>query len=253
MPEKVSEKILAIETSGKSLGVALLASAPGGGITVPGEVFLEAGTRHSEALSSACRFLTFSCGWEKVDLTLLAVCTGPGSFTGLRVGVAYARTLAQFLKIPLLGISAFEVLARSAAKVWSSQADLFCVLVESIGNDVFAGFYRPRSRKFQGAFQAVAVPDLMKQLEKLSAKKILFVGRAGFKLEAALRRSLKGKTVLLPRDPLLHAPQARVLAEIAWERARSARPSAQAWRKVVPAYLRKPIAVERREYRNQRI
>ena len=45
------------------------------------------------------------------DVGLIGVCTGPGSFTGLRIGVAYAKTLAQTLDVPIAGISTYDVVA----------------------------------------------------------------------------------------------------------------------------------------------
>ena len=45
------------------------------------------------------------------DITLVGVCTGPGSFTGLRIGVAFAKSLAQSNKIPIVGISAYDAAA----------------------------------------------------------------------------------------------------------------------------------------------
>ncbi|HEV2037259.1 MAG TPA: tRNA (adenosine(37)-N6)-threonylcarbamoyltransferase complex dimerization subunit type 1 TsaB [Candidatus Eremiobacteraceae bacterium] len=45
------------------------------------------------------------------DITLIGVCTGPGSFTGLRIGVAFAKSLAQTKNIPIVGVSAYDVAA----------------------------------------------------------------------------------------------------------------------------------------------
>ena len=47
------------------------------------------------------------------DLTLIGVCTGPGSFTGLRIGVAFAKTLAQAQSIPIVGVSSYDVASHS--------------------------------------------------------------------------------------------------------------------------------------------
>lgn len=75
-------------------------------------------------------------GWNKHDLSLIVVGTGPGSFTGIRVGVITARSLAQALKLPLIGISAFESLA--------ANLPLPAGIVLGAGNDHYfvAGFQR---------------------------------------------------------------------------------------------------------------
>ncbi len=55
-----------------------------------------------------------NCSWQALDA--LAVCTGPGNFTGTRIGVSAARGLAMSLKIPAIGVSIFEAAALNAAK-----------------------------------------------------------------------------------------------------------------------------------------
>ena len=47
------------------------------------------------------------------ELALIAVCTGPGSFTGLRIGVAFAKTLAQARQIPIVGVSSYDVVSHN--------------------------------------------------------------------------------------------------------------------------------------------
>ena len=214
--EKHIHKILSLETSGKTLSLALLESSGTGPRTL-GEIFLDAGYRHSGVLSEACQFLVRAAGLAKEDLTCLAVSTGPGSFTGLRVGIAYARTLSQFLKIPLIGVPVFEILNRQAAKDPDSRGKWTCVAIESIGKEVYFGVFKPGSQRPAGPYQVLSAQALEKKLAKLRAKKVL--------------------------SPSSHPPQAKVLGEIALERA--GRASAKNWHKVVPFYLRAPIAVER--------
>jgi len=50
------------------------------------------------------------------DLRMIGVCTGPGSFTGLRIGVSFARTLAQSLDLPIVGISSYDVVSFGKAR-----------------------------------------------------------------------------------------------------------------------------------------
>ena len=88
----MTQKILAVETSGKTLSVAV-AESDAQGCGVRAEVFFDVGLRHSEMLQPACDFVLRQCSWRLEDLTLLAVSTGPGSFTGLRVGIAFMRAL----------------------------------------------------------------------------------------------------------------------------------------------------------------
>ncbi|MCG3205405.1 MAG: hypothetical protein KCHDKBKB_02126 [Elusimicrobia bacterium] len=59
--------------------------------------------------------------WKRTNIRLIGVDVGPGSFTGVRVGLAVARTLAQGLKVPLVGISSLEAMARAVAEKLSQK------------------------------------------------------------------------------------------------------------------------------------
>ncbi len=72
---------------------------------------------HAEALFPMIEALLADAGASYGDLTRIAICTGPGSFTGLRVGVAAARGLALGLGIPAIGVTRFQALAEGRATV----------------------------------------------------------------------------------------------------------------------------------------
>lgn len=98
---------LAITTSSPSISVALL------GVT--GQVLgsrsrVSTGTA-SETLAVFTSELLDACGASARDLRLIAVDIGPGSYTGLRVGVVFAKSLAWSLKIPVVGIEAFDLIS----------------------------------------------------------------------------------------------------------------------------------------------
>ncbi|MFN7678332.1 MAG: tRNA (adenosine(37)-N6)-threonylcarbamoyltransferase complex dimerization subunit type 1 TsaB [Cyanobacteriota bacterium] len=100
--------LLALHSSGDSLGVAL---QPLGQATAPPRtVVVPAGRELSNSLLPAVEALLPAREWR--DLARLAVATGPGGFTGTRLTVALARTLAQQLHLPLDGISSFHLIAR---------------------------------------------------------------------------------------------------------------------------------------------
>lgn len=97
--------ILAIDTSAGQCAVALLDGARW-------EVRAEPMTRgHAEALFPMIDAVLAAMGAKHSDLGRVAVCTGPGSFTGLRVGIAAARGLALGCGIPSVGVTRFEALA----------------------------------------------------------------------------------------------------------------------------------------------
>jgi len=105
-----THKILAFDTSSERGSVALLE-----GVTLRAELRSNTSAGHSALLLEAVNFLLGRTGWKLKDLTLIASCAGPGSFTGIRIGAATGLGLAQSLGIPFAGVSGLDVLARRAA------------------------------------------------------------------------------------------------------------------------------------------
>lgn len=95
--------VLGIDTSTMTGGVALLK-----GEELVGESVLNIRTTHSERLLPALERLLADGGISVDELNLLSVVTGPGSFTGLRIGVATAKGLSYALKIPAVGVTTLE-------------------------------------------------------------------------------------------------------------------------------------------------
>ncbi len=100
--------ILAFETSAKAAGGALL---EGGKLL--GESYQNTGLTHSQTLMSMAEDLLVNCGKAAVDVTAVAVAAGPGSFTGVRIGVAAAKGFAWGRELPCYGVSTLEAMARN--------------------------------------------------------------------------------------------------------------------------------------------
>lgn len=101
--------ILGIDTSGAQCAVALT----GSGRAVRWVRAMERG--HAEALMPMIEAALDEAGAKLSDLERIGICTGPGSFTGIRVGVAAARGLALGLGVPAIGVGRLEALAAEAA------------------------------------------------------------------------------------------------------------------------------------------
>jgi len=99
-------KILAMETSTLAGGVALL-----DGDRLVAEYTLDVRTTHSERLLAAVDRLLEDAGWTLAALEGLAIAIGPGSFTGLRIGVSTVKGLAFSLGIPVVAVPTLEALA----------------------------------------------------------------------------------------------------------------------------------------------
>ena len=102
--------ILAVDTAGKTLGVALLQDD-----RLLYECYLDAGMTHSETLMPLVDHCLSLCGMGCGDIDLYGVNAGPGSFTGLRIGLAVVKGLALPRQIPCAGVSTMAALAYGLA------------------------------------------------------------------------------------------------------------------------------------------
>jgi tRNA threonylcarbamoyladenosine biosynthesis protein TsaB len=102
-------KILALDTATSRISVALL-----NGDQLCAELGLTIEESRSAHLLASIEFLLGKAGWKLKDLDLVASGTGPGSFTGIRIGLATALGLAQSLSIPFAGISRLDAIAFGA-------------------------------------------------------------------------------------------------------------------------------------------
>ncbi len=110
MPEYPTLRTLALDTSSPRGSVALLR-----GHDLIGELRLNSLETHSARLLRSIEFLLESAGWTLQEVGLVAAGIGPGSFTGIRIGVATALGLAQSLGTPFAGVSGLDALASQAA------------------------------------------------------------------------------------------------------------------------------------------
>lgn len=205
---------LAIATATEQVGVAV--GRAGGQVN---SIHLQQGRRHGEVLAPSIRSLMGLTGTVLQDIELIAVDTGPGLFTGLRVGVATAKALASALHVPVAACSSLELLAAPFA-----TADRPVVsVVDARRGEVFWQMFDPAP-----ASEAKVGPpsDLASELRG----PVIAVGDGALRYRAELE-SLDGVSIAGPS----HAhPSAAVLVELA---ATSAGLSAE---KITPEYMRGP-------------
>ncbi|WP_314830668.1 tRNA (adenosine(37)-N6)-threonylcarbamoyltransferase complex dimerization subunit type 1 TsaB [uncultured Streptococcus sp.] len=123
--------ILAMDTSNKALSLTLLQDKE-----VLGQVTLNIKKNHSITLMPAIDFLMNSLDMKPTDLDRIVVAQGPGSYTGLRMAVATAKTLAHTLKIELVGVSSLLALVPEQVE------GLVIPVMDARRNNVYAGFYQ---------------------------------------------------------------------------------------------------------------
>ncbi|MGE7663725.1 tRNA (adenosine(37)-N6)-threonylcarbamoyltransferase complex dimerization subunit type 1 TsaB [Peribacillus sp. NPDC097197] len=125
-------KVLAIDTSNFTLGVALI-----NGTQVIGEYTTNLKKNHSVRVMPAIESLLKDCDTSPKELTKIVVAKGPGSYTGVRIGVTIAKTLAWTLNVPLSAVSSLEVLAANGRYFDGLVSPLF----DARRGQVYTGLY----------------------------------------------------------------------------------------------------------------
>ena len=104
----MSSIILAIDTSTRTIGLSLY-----NGIYALGESIWNTKNHHTVELAPAVEDLLRKCDIEMAELGALTICVGPGSYTGLRIGMGFAKGLSLANSLPIIGIPTLDVLAAS--------------------------------------------------------------------------------------------------------------------------------------------
>lgn len=139
--------ILGIETATEQVSVAI-----GGHEGVIALFEVARGRRHAEILAPAIDFVCRQADIELAELGVIAVDVGPGLFTGMRVGLASAKALAQALRIPMIGITSLDLLAFPCR-----HTDRVVVpVIDARKGEVFWSMYR----QVPGGLQQVAEPTV---------------------------------------------------------------------------------------------
>ena len=123
---------LAIETSGQIGSVALVDSQ-----TLLAERLFPHGLRHAAEMLSLIDQVCVEHGWKPRDIEQIFVSSGPGSFTGLRIGVTCAKTLAFALNIPVLAVPTLRVLAENAP----AEARHVIIVLDAKRGQIFTARY----------------------------------------------------------------------------------------------------------------
>lgn len=199
--------LLALNTSTMQYGLALM--EPGGGVVA--EHFLAQGRGHYGHLMPALDFLLGACGVAPRDLQALAVAIGPGSFTGLRVGLTTAKGLSHALHLPLMGISSLEALAR---QIPFAPGPVAPVLTSRRG-ELFTALFEPDTRR--GLVRAKADTSLpVEAFGEVFPGEVIFVGNDYAKQAPALAEAV-GETLRLA-PPSVWGLKASSIAALAWDR-----------------------------------
>lgn len=187
-------KILAFDTATRATTVALVDTGGGSAIQARDDPAPGKRPRHTTHLMPLIADLLqrAECGWDELDR--IAVGVGPGTFTGLRIGVATARALARTRKIELVGVSTLQSLALGAAQAATAHGcDAILAVLDARRGEVFAAAWAvsgPDQRTGDRLLAALALaPSTLADTAAAVGTRRLAIGEGAVAYRALLERS----------------------------------------------------------------
>ena len=176
-------KLLALDTAANLCSVAILNVETG---TILAEISEDIGKGHAERLMAVIEQAIADAEISITDIGKIAVSVGPGSFTGVRVGVSTARGFALALKCPAVGISTLQALAYDAAKV--SVVMPILSIIDARRDELYAQFFSENGAPLSEPM-VTTLPRILEQL-KAQPKRHLLSGSGALLINEKLDRPL---------------------------------------------------------------
>lgn len=195
--------ILAIDTSSQNATVALISDD-----RLVGEYTINNKKTHSQIIMPLVSDMVSKSGILINDIDVFASGVGPGSFTGLRIGIATAKALAQALNKKVIGISSLKALAMSI----KFSDKYVCPIIDARRGDVYNAVYK----------NGVCIKDdrainIETLIDELGDNETVFVGDATVQYEQLIVKKMGNKAFFAPQS--IKMSKAGVVAELAYERA----------------------------------
>jgi tRNA threonylcarbamoyladenosine biosynthesis protein TsaB len=232
-------RILAFETSAKAASVALLQDGK-----LLGESYQNTGLTHSQTLMVMAQDMLNQCGLSVNDLDSVAVAAGPGSFTGVRIGVAAAKGLAWGGEKPCYGVSTLESMALALGAFQGTVCPVMDARRSQVYNALFAAENGALSRLRED--RAIALEELAQELQT-APQPIFLVGDGSELTYRTLKDRVPG--LVLPPEHRMHQRASGVALAAMAAAARGASGDAAA---LQPNYLR-PTQAERETMEKSKI
>jgi len=195
--------LLAVDTSTTQLGLALY-----DGAQVIAEYAWRSGHRHTVELAPATAELLTRCNLKMSDVDVLAVALGPGSFTSLRVGLAFVKGLALARNIPLMGIPTLDILTHAQPLSTNPLA----VVIQAGRGRYALGLYKASENRWQAQGPARVV----------TLEALLTEAQSPLEMCGEFTDEIRQQLVLNENIHLIHPVNSirrpAVLAELAWAR-----------------------------------
>ena len=231
-------KILAFETSAKAASVALTQEGK-----LLGESYQNTGLTHSQTLMVMAQDLLRQCGVAISQLDAVAVAKGPGSFTGVRIGVAAAKGLAWGAELPCVGVSTLSAMAVGLG-AWQGYV---CPVMDARRSQVYNALFHVDCGKYTRIREdrAISLQELGEDVKNLS-QPIFLVGDGSVLCYNTLLKAVPA--LVLPPEHRMHQRAVGVALEAQRMMHEGAIPPAA---ELVPNYLRLSQAERERNERMQ--
>lgn len=218
-------KILAVDTSSKICSVAILEDRQ-----VLDEINLDDGRTHSENLMPTIQLILERNDLTLDDIDLIGVTVGPGSFTGIRIGIASVKAMAEVKNIPVAAISSLQCLAKNISK----DSGTVVSMIDARNNNVYGGIYDISTNSVVEEC-AESVDALVDKITPY--KNITFVGDGAIINKGKIQRAFYGQKVEFAEENEQRAANTGILA---YEKYLTN--SLESADSVIPLYLRKSQA-----------
>ena len=197
--------LLVVDTSTQSVGLGLF-----DGTEIIGEMVWQTHSHHSVELAPAVNSLLKRCKVPSSSLTALGIALGPGSFTSLRIGLAFVKGFALTLHLPVIGIPTLDIVA---AAITPQNGYPLAAILRAGRSRLAVGWYDPENTRWHSRGEAEVME--FETLAGMFKQPALVCGELDPDQRAALAR--KKKNVILA-SPALSVRRPAYLAELAWER-----------------------------------
>ena len=190
-------KILAIDTSSEICSIAVLKDRD-----LITKRDLNNSLTHSQKLMPMLDEVLKSCKLKLNDFDLLSCCIGPGSFTGVRIGISTIKAFNDVTNIPIVGVNSLESLAYNTLNTnIYDNTDIICSLIDARNDNVYCGIFQKNNNELIQLEDLYAknIDEVMDILKKYSSKSILFVGNGALAHKYKILQNLS-KTTFVEKE-----------------------------------------------------
>ena len=146
---------------------------------------VNAGYAHAENLVSFCETVLKKSGYTFSDLSAVAVSKGPGSYTGLRIGVSTAKGFCYALAIPLISVTTLQHLAAQLSVQNKASLNLFCPMIDARRMEVYCAIYDSDNKEIKETAAEIITENSFSEI--LKNRKLIFFGDGAEKCKAVLQ------------------------------------------------------------------